>query len=69
MKKAVVSRRTMLKGLGTAIALPWLEQMNLLAAPASTTAAGNHPILRGVSLCAQRRSHAELDSHRFGNGF
>jgi hypothetical protein len=37
--KSVVTRRTMLKGLGTAIALPWLESLALGSGPGSAAAA------------------------------
>ncbi len=41
-----LSRRTLLKGLGTAVALPWLEAMT----PRSALAAGasRHPLRLGV---------------------
>ena len=35
----LISRRTVLQGLGTAVALPWLDTMELLAAPALKQAA------------------------------
>ncbi len=38
-----ISRRTMLRGLGTAIALPWLESLSFAAAPAASTAASGVP--------------------------
>jgi hypothetical protein len=41
MKKRAITRRTVLRGLGTAVALPWLETMRpaaALAAPAADTA-------------------------------
>lgn len=40
---AAVTRRTMLKGLGTAIALPWLDSLAFAAAPAASTAAAGVP--------------------------
>lgn len=41
MTSLLMSRRTVLKGLGAAIALPWLEAMGPLTAWANTTAGGN----------------------------
>ena len=38
-----LSRRTMLKGVGTAIALPWLESLAFAAAPTASTAAAGVP--------------------------
>jgi hypothetical protein len=38
-----VTRRTALKGLGTAVALPWLESLGFAAAPAGATAAAGVP--------------------------
>ena len=40
---AFISRRTMLKGVGTAIALPWLESLAFAAAPTASTAAAGVP--------------------------
>ena len=37
----LLSRRTVLKGLGAAIALPWLEAMGPLKSWANTTPGGN----------------------------
>jgi hypothetical protein len=42
-KKPVITRRTALKGLGTAIALPWLESLALAAPPAATAAVAGPP--------------------------
>jgi hypothetical protein len=41
--KAAITRRTALKGLGTAIALPWLESFALGAGPSPSLAAGGPP--------------------------
>ena len=41
--KTRITRRTALKGLGTAIALPWLESLSFAAAPAGATAASGVP--------------------------
>ncbi|MDB5311874.1 MAG: hypothetical protein JWO38_6076 [Gemmataceae bacterium] len=41
--KARVTRRTMLKGVGTAVALPWLESLGFAAAPPAATAAAGVP--------------------------
>ncbi|MFO0802069.1 MAG: DUF1552 domain-containing protein [Gemmataceae bacterium] len=38
-----ISRRTMLRGVGTAIALPWLESLGFAAAPPGSTAAAGVP--------------------------
>ena len=58
-----VSRRTVLRGLGTAIALPWLEAMAPSAARAGEAAARRGgPAADGVPLRAQRRPHARLDA-------
>src|SRR5262245_11345153 len=38
-----ISRRTMLRGLGTAVALPWLESVGFAAAPPGATAASGVP--------------------------
>jgi hypothetical protein len=38
-----ISRRTALKGLGTAVALPWLESLAFAAAPAAATAVAGVP--------------------------
>jgi hypothetical protein len=38
-----ITRRTALRGLGTAIALPWLESLSFAAAPAGATAAAGVP--------------------------
>ena len=37
MKTPLLSRRTLLRGLGTAVALPWLEAMGRLSAYAADT--------------------------------
>jgi hypothetical protein len=42
MKRAI-TRRTALKGLGTAVALPWLESLGFASAPAGATAAAGVP--------------------------
>src|SRR4051794_30806763 len=41
--KHAVTRRTALKGLGTAVALPFLETLGFAAAPAGATAAAGVP--------------------------
>ena len=38
-----ISRRTMLRGVGTAIALPWLESLGFAAAPPAATSAAGVP--------------------------
>lgn len=38
-----ISRRTMLRGVGTAVALPWLESLGFAAAPPGSTAAAGVP--------------------------
>jgi len=43
MKKSAVSRRTMLKGLGTAVALPWLESLGFAAGAAPAAAMAGPP--------------------------
>ncbi len=57
--KQQISRRTLLKGLGTAIALPMLESM----APAEVLDRGAlGPQAPGLFLCAQRHPHGGMDS-------
>ena len=59
-----ISRRTVLKGLGTAIALPCLEAMLPTTAVAATPAgAAEAPCL---PLRAQRRAHAGMDAEGTG---
>ena len=41
--KTPITRRAALKGLGTAVALPWLESLGFAAAPAGATAAAGVP--------------------------
>jgi hypothetical protein len=43
MPHALISRRTVLRGLGAVVALPWLEAMAPLTVRASTPAAGSAP--------------------------
>ncbi len=62
-----ISRRTILRGLGTAVALPWLEAM----APSIRSGQRGRarcPAADGVLLRPQRRPHAGLDAYGRRNG-
>ena len=62
-----LSRRTVLRGLGTAIALPWLERLRPARArrrPGSRPARRTHQS-HGGRLRAQRRPHGGLDAGRW----
>jgi hypothetical protein len=62
-----ISRRTVLKGLGTAVALPWLDLMTALAAPATSQAA--KPV-RAAFLYIPNGAHMEdWTPSEVGNGF
>ena len=54
-----ISRRTVLRGVGAAIALPWLESImpRLVAGGRRRTAAAH-----GLFLGSQRHAHARLDA-------
>ncbi len=44
MSHSPISRRTALRGLGTAVALPWLEAMTPSFARGATALAGSNPL-------------------------
>lgn len=55
MTKSAISRRTVLKGLGTAIALPWLE--SLVATPVAAAPAAHGPPKRMTFLYVPNGAH------------
>ena len=58
-----ISRRTVLRGLGTAVALPWLEAMAPAAALAGAARTSRLATQAdGLPLRPQRRPHAGLDA-------
>ena len=61
-----ISRRTVLRGLGTAIALPWLEAMSSPAASAAGASGGAGSAPHGLLLRAQWRPHPGLDARGGG---
>ena len=65
--KMSLPRRTVLRGLGAAVALPLLDAMVPAASALSQTAAG-HPALRG-GLRAQRHRDGVLEPAEEGRGF
>src|SRR5262245_36751237 len=59
MKDYRLSRRTVLRGLGVSIALPWLESLPIWAADATGTAASNQPPVRLAVLFAGNGFHSK----------
>ena len=60
-----ISRRTVLRGLGVAISLPWLESMGPLTAWAETSSPVHAcPEPHGLPVRAQRHQHGRLDARR-----
>ena len=61
-----LSRRTLLRGLGTAVALPMLDAMLPRSAIGANVRPGRREIADsgGLGLCAQRRERLRLDAGR-----
>ena len=57
-----LSRRTVLRGMGAAIALPWLEAMAPITARARGPEASADPQTGRVLVRPQRRPYARLDA-------
>ncbi|MFM8804513.1 MAG: DUF1552 domain-containing protein, partial [Planctomycetia bacterium] len=54
-----ISRRTMLRGLGVSMALPWMESLTRAGAPAVAGAASPEPPLRLAVLFAGNGFHSK----------
>ena len=66
----LINRRTLLRGIGGAMALPWLEAMGPLTSCATASEPGKpgheSPESSGDFICAQRREYGRLDAQTRG---
>ena len=59
MTNPLVSRRTMLRGLGVSMALPWMESLSVWAAESKSAVGGNEPPVRLAVLFGGNGFHSK----------